>query len=108
MASTGTLPDGPLQHTYTQPGSYAVRLAVSDGTYTDVRSKSVSIGLSEPLVAKAGDDQTAIVNQPVHFDGSASRPLVGITSYSWNFGDGDTASTALRPTTRIRRPERRP
>ena len=93
-ASTGTLPDGPVQHTYTQPGSYAVRLAVSDGTYTDVRSKSVSIGLSEPLVAKAGDDQTAIVNQAVHFDGSASRPLVGITSYSWAFGDGGTASTA--------------
>jgi len=67
---------------------------VSDGVYTDVKAQSVSIGLSEPLAAHAGDDQTAIVNDSVHFDGSASRPLVGITSYHWAFGDGGSADTA--------------
>ena len=60
-----------------------------------MRAQSVSVGLSEPLVAKAGDDQTAIVNHSVHFDGSASRPLVGITGYSWAFSDGGTANTEV-------------
>jgi hypothetical protein len=71
-----------------------VRFAASDGQYTDVRTRSVSVGLAEPPVAQAGDDQTAIVNHPVHFDGSASRPMVGITSYNWNFGGGITAAGA--------------
>jgi flagellar hook assembly protein FlgD/PKD repeat protein len=93
-ARTGTLPSAAVAHTYTQAGTYTVRFAASDGQYTDVRTRSVSIGLAQPPVAQAGDDQTAIVNQPVHFDGSASRPLIGLTSYNWNFGGGSTATGA--------------
>ena len=92
-ATSGPLPGGPFGHTYTQAGLYTVRLAVSDGHYSAVRARAVSVG-SGPLAANAGDDRTAIVNQSVHFDGSASRPLVGITSYNWDFGDGNTATGA--------------
>ena len=35
-----------------------------------------------------------MVNTPVHFDGSASRPSAGIESYHWGFGDGTTADGA--------------
>jgi hypothetical protein len=43
----------------------------------------------------AGDDVAATVGTPVSFDGSQSRPLIGIDSYTWDFGDGSgTASGA--------------
>jgi PKD repeat protein len=87
-----------IAHTFAQPGIYTVRLAVTDGVYSDVRTRTVSIGLAEPLTANAGDDQTAIVNQSVHFDGSASRPLIGITSYNWTFPDGTATGAVVNHT----------
>jgi flagellar hook assembly protein FlgD/PKD repeat protein len=97
---TGTATSTPqnIAHTYVQPGIYTVRFAVTDGVYTDVRARAVTVGLAEPLTANAGDDQTAIVNQAVHFDGSASRPLVGITSYNWTFPDGTATGAAVNHT----------
>ena len=85
---TGSLPTAAKTHTYTGAGVYAVRLEVDDGQETDVEYRNVTVGLSEPLAAVAGDELTATVGQPVEFDGSASRPLIGIQTYSWNFGDG--------------------
>ena len=44
----------------------------------------------------AGDDLTATVGQAVEFDGAASRPLIGIQTYSWDFGDGTTAASGAQ------------
>jgi len=43
--------------------------------------------------ADAGPDQNVFVNETVHFDGSGSKDEDGtIISYSWTFGDGESAS----------------
>ena len=86
--ATGTLPVAPIAHTYTGAGLYTTRLEVSDGRRTAVVTGSVTVGLSEPLTARAGDDRSATVGAAVAFDGAASRPLIGIETYSWDFGDG--------------------
>jgi len=90
----GSLPVADLGHTYTAAGTFSVRLEVSDGKVSVVRYAKVSVGLSQPLAASAGDDQTVAVNSPVAFDGSASVPAAAITSYRWDFGDGASADGA--------------
>ena len=86
------LPVAPIAHTYTGAGLYTTRLEVSDGRRTAVVTGSVTVGLSEPLTARAGDDRSATVGAAVAFDGAASRPLIGIETYSWDFGDGQFGS----------------
>lgn len=93
---TGSLPVDPLAHRYTRAGSFIVRLAVSDGQRTTIRTQTVVVGLAEPLKAIAGDDLVAVVDTPVTFDGSASRPLVGIEGYTWDFGDGTPQLSGVR------------
>ena len=90
-AATGSLPHADIAHTYDRAGTFIARLAVSDGKQTTVKSARVVVGLAEPLVAHAGDDQVVIVDGAVHLDGSASRPSAGIETYHWDFGDGTGA-----------------
>jgi lysophospholipase L1-like esterase len=49
---------------------------------------------TSPLTARAGDDRTVRTGEAVTFDGGASRPLGGIETYVWDFGDGATATGA--------------
>jgi Ca2+-binding RTX toxin-like protein/PKD repeat protein/flagellar hook assembly protein FlgD len=93
-AATGQLPHDPVTHTFDKAGTYLVRLAVSDGKLTAVKTATVVVGSDEPLVADAGDDQATVVNTPIRLDGSGSRPPAAIESYQWDFGDGSTAEGA--------------
>ena len=97
-AQSGQLPVAPVAHEYAHAGSFTVRLAVSDGQEQTVKTANVNIGLAEPLAAHAGDDQQGIVSQQLSFDGSASRPLIGIDSYTWDFGDGTPTATGAHVT----------
>ena len=93
--ATGTLPAaGPVEHTYTSAGTFQIRLVVSDGTDSGSAVGSVRAALAEPLRADAGDDQTVTVGEPVTFDGSNSRPTIGIESYTWAFDGEGTAGGA--------------
>ena len=92
--STGSLPAAAVGHTYVHAGTYLVALTVSDGTDSDTEVRSVTAALAETLQADAGDDRTVTVGSTVGFNGSNSRPTVGIESYAWTFGDGSTASGA--------------
>jgi PKD repeat protein len=85
---------------YSQPGSYAVTLTVTDdagnkGTAT--KSVTVSAG---GLAASFSYLPTAPSRtDTVFFNGSASTSTDGIASYSWTFGDGssDTGVTPSHP-----------
>ena len=88
----GTLPVEEIAHRYTGTGMFSVRLEVFDGSVSVVRYAKVTVGLSQPLAASAGDDQTVATNTPVAFDGSGSVPAAAITTYAWDFGDGATSS----------------
>lgn len=89
---SGSLPAGPIAHTYRKTGAYQVRLEISDGGSSTVKTAVVAVEEPEPLVAAAGDDLIATAGQPVVFDGGASRPAGLIDRYRWDFGDGGSGT----------------
>jgi PKD repeat protein len=82
-----------VEHTFVKSGNYVVTLTVRTDAKTDCNTSSLQkrITINEPPVAAAGEDCQTGVNQIVIFDGSASKDEDGvISSYSWDFGDGQT------------------
>ncbi|MEV8517186.1 PKD domain-containing protein [Dactylosporangium sp. NPDC051484] len=88
----GALPHAAVTHTYVRAGTFVARLTVSDGRLSTYRTVTFVVAPGEPLIADAGDDVNAVVDEPVRFDGGGSRPSLGIESYQWAFGDGGSAS----------------
>jgi PKD repeat protein len=83
---------GSLRHTYRTAGSYPVRLTVTDGHESAVKTSVVDVAPPEPLKAEAGDPQLVLRGETARFDAGASRPAAQISSYEWDFGDGSTAT----------------
>ncbi|MGH7598920.1 MAG: PKD domain-containing protein [bacterium] len=89
-------------HAYSQPGTYSVRLTVTDnqGATGQAQGQVMITGSSnQPPMARAQvSPNPAAVNQNVTFDASGSSDPDGqITQYLWNFGDG--ASSTQRTAT---------
>ena len=98
------------EHTYSQGGYYVATLVVTDSDGATGRANlgmNVQPGETSCGGGTCGDEQDqpyaiitsnwscsgAQVDEPIRFDGTASRPGVGkIISYHWDFGDGSTAS----------------
>ena len=78
-------------HQYQRPGVYTAGLRVSNALRTANDSARVIVVPDEPLVADAGDDRVAEEQLPIAFDATASRPFFAIESFTWDFGDGQTA-----------------
>jgi PKD repeat protein len=100
---TFTTDTSPVNHTtqiYSQPGTFTVRLRVTNGGTTYTTTKSLTVKSGTPT---AGFAVPATVDrgQSVTFDASAStdvEALGGIESYSWDFdGDGVTDQTTAGP-----------
>jgi PKD repeat protein len=84
-------------HTYTSPGTYTIKLTVSDGTNSANTTHSVKVD-AVPVAAFSVTTAHPIGGSPVAFNGSASNePGGSIVSYSWNFGDGSTAGSGATP-----------
>ena len=83
-------------HTYSSAGTYTAALTVTDSggkSDTDTAIITVTSGGNTPPIADAGPDQAVDDGQEVTFDGSGSYDADGtITSYDWDFGDGDNAA----------------
>lgn len=82
-----------VKHIYHEEGSYEVNLTVTDddgaSTYDIIH---VNITSSLPI-AEAGPNHVVYTNVPVTFDGTGSYDPDGfIVSYTWDFGDGESAS----------------
>jgi PKD repeat protein len=98
----GATADGTLtpSHSYAQPGSYVVRLTVTDhdqAASTDTL-KVVVADSDPPPTADAGPDVQAIEGTPVSFLGGFEDAGPG-TSHKlvWTFGDGSGAEGRLDP-----------
>jgi PKD repeat protein len=95
--STGAV----TSHTYSQAGTFAVQLRVTEAGATDTTTRSLTINSSAPTAAFTAAPTVVIRGQSVSFDGSASTDAEapgGIESYRWDFdGDGVTDQTTAGP-----------
>src|SRR5438034_651914 len=79
---------------YTTPGTYCVMLTVTDSRGRRASDTALVSVANRSLVANAGPDQTASVGSAVTFSGSGSDLGGTVVSYSWDFGDGTSATGA--------------
>ena len=86
-------------HVYTTPGTYTATLTVSDGSLTDSESFTITVNgaANQPPVAVANATPTpGTAPLDVHFHGMGSYDPDGdVLTYAWDFGDGNTAMTAM-------------
>lgn len=81
-------------HTYTQPGTYLVRLTVVDDKGA-VGSQQIAVVVHRalPVATASVSNLSPRTGDPVTFNAEGSYDLQGqIISYQWYFGDGGTAS----------------
>jgi PKD repeat protein len=76
-------------------GTYTVTLTITDSTgATDTATTLVTLERSEgPTASFTPSSPTVMLDESVTFDASgSSSPGASITSYEWEFGDGETAT----------------
>jgi gliding motility-associated-like protein len=83
-------------HTYTASGTYAVTLKATNvsGTCTDSIVKSAYIIISPPVANFSAVPDSGCVPLPVVFTSGSTSTIDPITSYTWNYGDGNSSTTA--------------
>jgi PKD repeat protein len=84
-------------HTYTSGGTFHVTLTVTNdrGVSSDPAVQDVTVGTADPFTGDWTFSPTApIVGDPVFFNAAQVQTSAGhdVTQYSWDFGDGATAS----------------
>jgi flagellar hook assembly protein FlgD/lysophospholipase L1-like esterase len=88
----GPVSGAALEHVYGRPGTYVLDVRVSDERAVVERTATIVVAPDEPLSADPGDSRRAVVGEAISFDGGNSRPSGLVDGYSWNFGDGETAT----------------
>ncbi len=82
-----------VDHTFDEPGTHSVMLAVEDEA-GNMDSKTWEIEVTDTISPQADlsveTDTPISVVESLKLDASGSSDNVGITSYTWNFGDGET------------------
>ncbi len=93
-----TAPDAETVHAYSTPGVYTVTLTITDdsGTPCGTQEKAIEVRVNTPPAADAGGDREAFAggaHDAVVFDASGSSdPDNDPLTFSWDFGDGNTAN----------------
>lgn len=82
-----------VAHTYPGPGTYVVTLIVGDasGVCTDMITQIVTV--SNTVIAGITGPDTVCVKEIVNFLDNSTSTGGAITNYTWNFGNGQTATT---------------
>jgi PKD repeat protein len=88
--------NGPqVSHSYAQPGTYTVRLVVTDkdGGRNEAQTTVEVKAAQQPPTAVINGPAQGLVAEPLTFSASGSSDADGqIVSYDWDFGDGMTGS----------------
>jgi ELWxxDGT repeat protein len=85
-------------HAYATVGTFTVTLTVNDGTIASAPATSTVTISNQTPTANAGGPYNGVRGQVIAFSGAASSdPDNDALTYSWNFGDGATA-TGVAPT----------
>jgi len=96
-----------VEHTYTGPGTYSVKLKVKDSDNNESeQTKQVTVlPPSAPLPFIRRSKSKALAPDTIQFDGADSIPPAekAIVSWEWDFGDGVTGSETVE-TGKIRVP----
>jgi len=81
-------------HSYSMAGNYDVILTVyDDDDLHNSKKKTIGVYTGDPVADFTWLPERPQANTPVTFNGSLSFDVDGsITDYSWNFGDGGTAT----------------
>lgn len=88
-------------HTYLSSGTYTVTLSAVNlnGTCSDSLIKNSFIVISPPIAGFTTAPDSGCVPLTVTFNSNSTSSADPITTYSWNFGDGNSASTVTPNTT---------
>ncbi len=79
--------------TFTTPGTYTVELTVSDGMFTDTYTVDITVVNDAPVADFTATPQNGQPPLLVNVDASATSDINGgALTYTWNFGDGTTAT----------------
>jgi len=82
-------------HSYKKPGKYVARLTIKDNANVknSTATDQLAVVINHPPVARAGNDARIAIDEVLAFSGASSSDADGrLTSYVWNFGDGNTAN----------------
>lgn len=80
--------------TYTTPGDYTVTLTVSNASGSNTKTEVAYIKvLSAPVVNFTVNDTSGCPPHPVSFTDQSNPVVPGAATYSWTFGDGNSANT---------------
>jgi PKD repeat protein/KaiC/GvpD/RAD55 family RecA-like ATPase len=82
-------------HAFTATGNYTITLTITDTeSLTDIQTQIIRIG-AEPSASFSYSPQLPWLSSAVAFNASSSHDSDGtITTYRWNFGDGNTTDTS--------------
>lgn len=81
--------------TYFNPGTYNVKLVVTNASGSDSVTKNQYITVyANPTVNFTASDSVGCIPLPVQFTSLATAGSGTITNYSWDFGDGSSSTLA--------------
>lgn len=91
--NTETRNTAPFEHTYTTPGTYNIKLTVTDSRgCSHSRTLTKGVNISRPAVKFHAPDTLSCAGQPIRF---IDQTVADAGQYTWDFGDGNgSAATA--------------
>lgn len=98
FGDTNTGSGATTDHTYTTPGTYTVKLTVSDDTFSDSKEKNNLVTVTQDVVILppqcdfSGTPKRGTAPLTVKFTDQSTPGTNPITTWGWKFGDGQVGS----------------